>query len=189
MKAPVFYIRAGCFPATGPGAAAGWVREPRGLCASREGAPRWGEDKNKERSHLPLGNLALVCRGCSILRVLPPSLPYNQPCQGQLRRPYPRVVPMQERGGGTLVSTWKDLKSPAGPKQAKEASPMFWQHGVFSFPVLRWKRSRPTVCPPCSDGVTVLCCSWACLAPALLAVTAVLGLVKYLGCLLRVGSP
>lgn len=124
-REPVFYIRAGCFPTTGPGAAAGWVREPRGLCASREGAPRWGEDKNKERSHLPLGNLALVCRSCSILWVLPPSLPYNQLCQGQLKRPYSRVVPMQERGRGMLVSTWKDLKSPAGPKQAKEASPIF----------------------------------------------------------------
>lgn len=50
----VFYIRAGCVPTTGPGAAAGWVREPWGLYTSGERAPRWGEDKNKERSHLPL---------------------------------------------------------------------------------------------------------------------------------------
>lgn len=54
VKEPVLYIRV---PA-GPGAAAGWVREPRGLCTSQEGALRWGEDENKERSHLPLGKLA-----------------------------------------------------------------------------------------------------------------------------------
>lgn len=79
-REPVFYIRAGCLPTAGPGAAVGWAREPRGLCVSREGAPRWGEDKNKERSHLPLGNVALVCRGCYVLWILPPSWHYNKLC-------------------------------------------------------------------------------------------------------------
>lgn len=51
-------------PTAGPGAAAGWAREPRGLCTSQEGALRWGEDENKARSCLPLGNRApAVVRG------------------------------------------------------------------------------------------------------------------------------
>lgn len=168
-REPVFYIHAGCLPAAGPGAAAGWVRDPRGLCTSREGALRWGEDKNKERSHLPLGNLALVHRGCSVLWVLPPSPHYNKLCQGQLKHPCLRAVHVLKRDRGTLVSTRKNLKSPASIKHTKGASPVFWQLEVFSFPVFLWKISSPTVCPPCGDRVTVPCCGWACFSPALLA--------------------
>lgn len=131
-REPVFYIRTGCLLAAGPGAAAGWAQEPRGLCASREGAPRWGEDKNKERSHLPSGNLAPVHRGCSVLQILPPSPCYKNLCQGQLKHLCSRAVPVQERGRGMLASIWEDLKSPVSIKHAKEASPIFWQHRVLS---------------------------------------------------------
>lgn len=81
----MFYIRAGSLLAAGPGAAAGWLREPPGLCVSREGAPRWGKDKNNEREHLPLGNVALVCRVCSSLGIPTPSWHYKKLCQGQLK--------------------------------------------------------------------------------------------------------
>lgn len=62
VKEPVLYIRV---PA-GPGAAAGWVQEPQGLCTSQEGALRWVEDENKDRSHLPLESWSL-CVGCCVL--------------------------------------------------------------------------------------------------------------------------
>lgn len=70
-----------------------------------------------------------------------------------------------------MVSTWKNLKSPASTKHATEASPVFWQDVVFSFPVSPWKLSRPTLCPSCGDRVMLPCCDQSCLAPTLLPVS------------------
>lgn len=100
VKEPVLYIRV----PTGPGAAAGWVQEPRGFCTSQEGALRWGEDENKERSHLPLGKLVPV-RGL-LCPLSPCILCCGELCLEQLRhRSQGRVFCVQEPCRDIAVST------------------------------------------------------------------------------------